>query len=183
MSWSVSLYSLDTYVLNMYFWLSTQVGGHLSDIWIILAKIQQNATRCLCLETNVQLQLEKSCNMLLMTDMFSPFLMYKTYLLVQEFSQLVIGAGLQLNAIGTNMCFRYMQPLDILFVYHTPKTGQKQCYLHVTSADFSPVRFQRFRDVFSRFYWVLQPPRFSDSQIIDGTEDFSETPWVFSPTC
>lgn len=154
MSWSVSLYSLDTYVLNMYFWLSTQVGCHPSDIWIILAKIQQNATRCLCLETNVQLQLEKSCNMLLMTDMFSPFLMYKTYLLVQEFSQLVIGAGLQLNAIGTNMCFRYMQPLDILFVYHTLKTGQKQksnikqCYLHVTSADFSPVRFQRFRDVF-----------------------------------
>lgn len=127
--------------------------------------------------------------MLLMTDMFSPFLMYKTYLLVQEFSQLVIGAGLQLNAIGTNMCFRYMQPLDILFVYHTLKTGQKQknnikqCYLHVTSADFSPVRFQRFRDVFKRFYWVVQPPRFSDSQIIDGsyeTEDFSETRQVFT---
>lgn len=81
------IYSLDTHFLYMYFWLSTGVGCHLSDIWIILAKIQQNATRCLCLKTNVQLQLE-SCNMLLMTDMFSPFRMYQTYLLVQDFSQL-----------------------------------------------------------------------------------------------
>ena len=53
------------------------------------------------------------------------------------------------NAIGTNMCFLYMQPLDILFVSHTLKTGQKHCYLHVTSADFSPVRFQRFRIFFA----------------------------------
>ena len=110
----------------------------------ILAKIQQNATRCLCLETNVKLQLEKvvtcatvlvAANMLLMTDILHHLECIKPIYWCKISAKwcrisAVNAMGTQLSSIYATIGYTFRISYNQNWT-NTPK----QCYLHVTSPD------------------------------------------------